>query len=309
MIRNSPTYVIALCCLAGPAIGAVANTDCANSTAPAVYYDFDHPVDDDASREHDRGHSGTALWLVNGGGAMRVADEAYPGAGMALETRQVNPEQRGNDDWKAGVFDRDGVASLKAFSAVCGITLAGWVKPLGSHPNPNSMTEDPDDAFGAVGLFGVLSGTSEGHLVRALLEVITVNDELRLVALGRRFDDGESLLLVADAPWETLLPAGVWTHLTATFDFDNGAIALYRNGKLLPATYTSDEDRWQVQGDPEPDASSPRLPNGIKIGGSYPQNTEERNPFNGRFDDLQFYSRSLNAAQVDLLFGRSGAMP
>ena len=300
---------VSLLCLAIPFAVSAAEPGCINPAGPVAYYDFDHPDPEDASRESDRGNSGTSLWLVNGGAAMRVADEAYPGAGMALETRQVDPAERGNDDWKAGVFDRDGVATLEALSAVRGITLAGWVKPVGSHPNPNSMTDDPDDMFSAVGLFGLLSGTSEGHLVRALLEVITVNGELKLVALGRRFDDGESLLLVADAPWEALLPAGQWTHITATFDFDDGTMALYRNGKPLSATYTSDEDRWQVDGGPEPDASSPRLPNGIKIGGSYPQNTEERNPFNGRFDELLFFARSLNAEQVELLFERYGVTP
>ncbi len=309
MIGSYARCVTALLCLAGPGVAPAAVCDCDNPAGPVAHYDFDHPDENDVSTERDQGSSGTPLWLVNGGGAMRVADEAYPGAGMALETRQVNPGRAGNDDWKAGVFEADGVASLAAFSAVDGITLAGWVKPTGHHPSPNSTTEDPDDRFGAVGLFGLLSGTSEGHLVRALLEIITVNGELRLVALGRRFDDGESLLLVADGPWEALLPIGAWTHIAATFDFDNGTMALYRNGVALPAAYTSDEDRWQVGGEPEPDMSSPSLPNGIKIGGSYPQNTQERNPFNGRFDDILFYGRSLGPEQVELLYARYGAKP
>jgi hypothetical protein len=48
------------------------------------------------------------------------------------------------------------------------------------------------------------------------------------------------------------------------------------------------------------------LPTGIKIGGSYPQNTQERNPFDGRFDDLMFFDRALTAEEVRLQFRRFG---
>lgn len=229
---------------------------------------------------------------------MRVADPAYPTAGMSLQTRQIDPGANGNDDWKAGLYDSDGVPALAAFGQVGGITLMGWVKPTGQNPGRNSATEAPDDFFAAVGLFGLLSGTSEGHLVRALVEVMQVGEDLRLVALGRRIDTGTSLVLAADAPWEQLLPAGTWTHIAATFDFDNGELALYRNGQRVAATYTSVGDPWDVDGEPEPDLASDRLPRGIKIGGSYPQNTLERNPFNGRFDDLMFFDRTLQADEI-----------
>lgn len=266
------------------------------------HYDFDHPVEGDAGLETDLGHSGTVLQLVNGGVSMRVEDRAWPGSGQALQTKQVDPDVNGNDDWKAGVYDADGVATLHAFNAVAGVTLMGWVKPTATNPNPDSTTEDPADYYGAVGLFGVLSGDSEGHLVRALLEIIDVSGTLRLVALGRRDDTGDSLILAADDDWEALLPAGTWTHLAATFDFDAGTMALYRNGDSLPATYTSTGDRWQVIGDPEPDVTSATDPAGIKIGGSFPQNTRERNAFNGRFDDLMFFDRALTAAEVRAQF-------
>ena len=138
------------------------------------HYDFDHPVEDQEHLESDLGRSQTKLHLINGDAAMRVADPAYPGAAQALQTRQVNPATNGNDDWKAGVYEPQGVATLHAFNATAGVTLMGWVKPLGAHPNPNSMTEAPDDTYNAVSLFGLLSGTSDGHEVRALLEVILV---------------------------------------------------------------------------------------------------------------------------------------
>jgi hypothetical protein len=262
------------------------------------YYDFDHPVAGNPGEETDLGSSGTVVTLVNGGAAMRVPDAAYPGAGLALQTQQVDPAVDGNDDWKAGTYDANGVTSLQAFSAVGGITLMGWVRPLGAHPGPNSTTPSPNDTYNAVGLFGLLSGTSDGHNVRALIEVINVSGTLRLVALGRRDDDGDSLILAADAAWETLLPLDIWTHVGATFDFDNGTMALYRNGESIPATYTAEDDRWKIVGDPEPDVTSATNPAGIKIGGSYPQNTVERNPFNGRFDDLMFFDRALAADEI-----------
>ena len=268
------------------------------------HYDFDHPVKGDAGKETDLGLSGTALDLVNGGADMRSDDPAYPNAGRSLQTRQVNPAVNGNDDWKAGVFDADGIASLSAFGSVTGITVMGWVKPTGENPNLNSSTEPPDDMYGAVGLFGLLSGTSEGHLVRALLEVISVDGTLRLVALGRPDDSGTSLILAADEDWEALLPRNTWTHLAATFDYDNGTMVLYRNGEVLPASYSAAGDVWNVVGDPEPDVTSPSYPTGIKIGGSYPQNTGERNPFNGRFDDLMFFDRALTADEIRAQFAR-----
>ncbi|KAA9134154.1 c-type cytochrome [Marinihelvus fidelis] len=262
------------------------------------HYDFDHPLADDPGQETDLGLSGTSLWLVNGGADMRVDDAAWPGAGRALQTRQVNPESEGNDDWKAGVYAEGGVTTLNAFNAAQAITLMGWVKPTGAHPGMNTTSAEPGDRFGSVGLFGILSGTSEGHLVRALVEIITVNDTLRLVALGRREDEGTSLLLAAPGDWQAYLPRDRWTHVAATFDYDAGEMALFINGEAIDAEYTTAGDPWAVDGPPKPDLSSATDPRGIKIGGSYPQNTLERNPFNGRFDDLMFFNRALTVDEV-----------
>lgn len=284
-----------------PAVGKHAYADIAIPSVAnnlVCHYDFDHPNEANADLESDVGLSGTALHLVNGGTAMRVADPAYPGAGQALQTQQIDPTGDGNDDWKAGVFEAGGVSSLRAFAGVQQVTLMGWVKPTGNHPRPNTMTGDPGDIYNAIGLFGVLSGNSDGHNVRALLEIINVDGVLRLVALGRRNDDGNSLILAANDDWEALLPADTWTHLAATFDFDEGTMALYHNGWPLAATYTSTEDRWRIAGDPEPDRSSYSNPAGIKIGGSFPQNSSEKNAFNGRFDDLMFLDRALSPAEI-----------
>lgn len=261
-------------------------------------YDFDHPVATNSAREQDLGSSGTAIFLVNGGAAMRVNDGAYPDSTLSLQTQQFNPTTAGNDDWKAGIYLTNGLASLGAFSSITGITLMGWVKPTGTNPNLNSITPATTDYYNAIGLFGLLSGTSEGHGVRALLEVIDVSGTLRLVALGRRVDSGSSYTLAATNDWHTLLPDNVWTHLAATFDFDNGTLALYRNGVALTATYTTGGDPWAIVGGAEPDLTSAANSAGIKIGGSYPQNTREQNAFNGRFDDLMFFNKVLSPAEV-----------
>ena len=269
------------------------------------HYDFDHPLAGDPTRETDLGASGTSITLINGGAAMRVDESAYPGSGRALRTKQVNPSVTGNDDWKAGIYAASGVPSLRRFNAASGITLMGWIKPDGTNPNLNSMTPAPDDLYNAIGLFGLLAGNSEGHGVRALLELINVSGTMKLVALGRRVDTGNSVTLAADAEWPTLLPNGRWTHLAATFDFDAGTMALYRNGELLPATYTTAGDQWALAGDAaRPHRTSATDPAGIKIGGSFPQNTTERNAFNGLQDDLMFFDKALSAADIKAQLAR-----
>jgi hypothetical protein len=153
-----------------------------------AHYDFEHPVTTNPAQERDQGFSGTTINLVNGGAAMRVPDGAHRGSATSMQTRQVNPTVAGNDDWKAGIYSPTGVPSLNAFNRVRAATVMGWFKTTGQNPSPNSNTANPDDFFGAVGLAGILSGDSDGHAVRALLELINVSGELRLVALGRRID-------------------------------------------------------------------------------------------------------------------------
>jgi Concanavalin A-like lectin/glucanases superfamily len=264
----------------------------------AVHYDFEHPVRGDAAKERDQGFSGTDLDLVNGGAGMRVRDGAHPGSRYSMQTRQIDPATAGNDDWKAGVYSATGVPTLTAFNAVRTTTVLGWFKRTGDDlPALNSNTADPADHFDAVGLAGLLSGDSNGHSVRSLLELITVDGTLRLVALGRRLDGGSSLTYAANADWRELLPRDVWVFLAATFDFDRGTMALYRNGKPVEGFYTDDGDPWQVGG-PGPHVSSPTDPRGIKIGGSFPQNTREQNPCDCRFDDLMFLDRALTPTEV-----------
>ncbi|WP_166345539.1 PxKF domain-containing protein [Phytoactinopolyspora limicola] len=262
-----------------------------------AHFDFEHPVLGDPGREHDLGWSATDLDLVNGAGHMRVPDGAYPGSRQSLQTRQVNPTVMGNDDWKAGVYNPDGVASLNAFSGTAGITIMGWFKMTGENPGPNSNTPDPDDHYNAVGMAGILSGDSDGHPVRALLEVINVDGELRLVALGRRIDGGASQTFAASDDWQTLLPRDEWVFLAATFNYDDGTMRLFHNGVQLDGFYTNPGDPWEVDG-PGSHVTSPTDPTGIKIGGSYPQNNREANPCNCRMDSLMFLDRVVSDEEV-----------
>ncbi|MFL5583153.1 MAG: PQQ-dependent sugar dehydrogenase [Gemmatimonadaceae bacterium] len=274
------------------------------SLAPSVvaHYDFEHADPRDAAAELDMGSGKTPLRLLNGGARMRVRDGAHPASRTSIQLRQVNPGQAGgNDDWKAGVWDERGVSGLHAFNGVTGATVMGWFKATGPMPAPRAGS--PDGRYDAAGLAGILSGDSDGHAVRALLELITVRDTLRLVALGRRVDGGASQTFAASAPWDSLLPRGEWVLLAATFDFAAGRMALYRNGRPLDGAYLADGDPWGVR-EPGPHAASRTDPRGVKVGGSFPQNTRERNPCDCRTDDLLFLDRALSPLEVDQQYRR-----
>ncbi|MCO6005527.1 LamG domain-containing protein [Actinoallomurus purpureus] len=262
-----------------------------------AYYDFEHPVRGNPAQERDRGLSGTPIDLINGGAAMRVRDSAYPGAGHAIQTQQVNPAVKGNDDWKAGVYSATGVPTLHAFNATKEASIMGWFKTTGPNPNLNSETADPNDRFNAVGLAGLLSGDSQGHDVRALLEVIDVSGTLRVVALGRRIDGGKSQTFAANEDWQSILPIGKWVFLAASFDYDHGTMKLYKNGKPLDGFYTVTGDPWVI-GTPGTHTTTATDPRGIKIGGSFPQDTQERNPCNCRMDGLMFLNRAVTDKEV-----------
>ncbi|SER18694.1 hypothetical protein SAMN05216188_108254 [Lentzea xinjiangensis] len=266
------------------------------------YYDFEHPVRGNEALERDRGRSGTTLSLVNGGADMRVRDGAFPGSRHSVQLKQITPEAAGNDDWKAGVHRETGVPSLTAFNGARQASIMGWVKMTGRNPAPNSTTADPDDLYGAIGLAGVLSGDSNGHAVRALLELIQVDGELKLVALARRLDGGASQTFAALEDWRELLPANEWVFLAATVDFDTGAMALYRNAEPLAGRYVVTGDPWRLAGEPEPDLASATDPRGIKIGGSYPQNTREGNACHCRMDSLMFLDRAAKPWEVRLQY-------
>ena len=263
-------------------------------------YDFEHPAPDDPAHELDQGASGTRLHFINGGPAMRVPDGAHSGSCASLQTRQLHPDAAGDDDWKAGRHEPDGLPSLRAFNGVAGLTLMGWVKSTAPSIRPalNSTTPAPDDRYAGIGLFGLLHGRSDGHTVRALIEFIPVSGQLRLVTVGRRLDEGPGLLLTAAATPDELLPPDTWVHLAATFDYERGVCRLYRDGQPLPTLPPAAGDPWTLAATPGPHRASATDPTGIKIGGSHPQNTRERNPFDGRFDDLFFFDRVLTDDEI-----------
>jgi hypothetical protein len=263
-----------------------------------AYYDFEHPVLGNAALEQDQGFSKTDLQLVNGGAAARVRDGAHRWSRNSMQTQQVNPTVAGNDDWKAGLYSTTGVPTMHAFNQVQQTTVMGWFKMTGRNPSPNSNSANPNDFYGAIGLAGVLSGDSNGHAVRALLELIEVDGVLKVVALGRRVDGANSQTFAATEDWKTILPQNEWVFLAATFDFDKGTMALYKNGRPLAGSYVVAGDPWGVGTGEGPYFTSATDPRGIKIGGSYPQNNREGNPCNCRFDSLMFLNRAVNSWEV-----------
>jgi glucose/arabinose dehydrogenase len=262
------------------------------------HYDFEHPAAGNAALEADQGKSGTNIELVNGGAQARVQDGAFRNSRLSMQVKQVNPTTAGNDDWKAGVYSETGVPTMAAFNRVQQTTVMGWVKMTGQNPSPNSNSANPNDFYGAIGIAGVLAGNSDGHAVRALLELIQVNGVLKVVALGRRIDGSASQTFAADEDWRTILPDSEWVFLAATFDFNKGTMALYKNGKPLPGSYVVPGDPWGVQTGQGPYFTSPTDPRGIKIGGSFPQNNREGNPCNCRFDSLMFLDRAVEPWEV-----------
>jgi Concanavalin A-like lectin/glucanases superfamily len=267
------------------------------------HYTFDNPLNADplATVELDLGSDATNIQLLNG--APRVADGAWWGSQYSLETGQKDTGP--NDDWKAGVmFSSSAESTLAGTNHVTGVTIMGWFKPLGdvtSNPSPNTETENPDDFYNAFGLAGLLRGDEDmtgldGHTVRALLEVI----DGKVTGLGRRLDDqsGSGDRASSD-DWNVVMPPGVWTHLAATFDFNRGRISLYKNGQSLAASGTS-TGNWQTTSGT--DYTSTSNAGGIKIAGSYPDNSREKNPFNGRLDELMFFNKTLSASEVAAQF-------
>lgn len=273
------------------------------------YYDFEHPAPGNPAQESDQGLSGTPMNLVNGGAQMRVADGAYPASGHSLQTMQVNPTVNGNDDWKAGIYSASGVPSLHAFNHMQQATIMVWVKQTGTNPNLNSDTANPSDYYNAFGIAGVLSGNSDGHNVRFLIEVEQVSGALHLVALGRRIDTGSSQIFAANQDWHTLLPQNQWVFLAATFDFNTGKMALYRNGQPVSGFYATPGDPWGLNASPAPHYSSATDPAGIKIGGSYPQNTKEFNACNCRFDSIMFLDRAVPSGEIVAQYRRALTAP
>lgn len=294
------------CCLLLSAAVAARAGDVLDSLKPNLinHYTFDNPKDGDVKSaiELDLGSDKTNINLING--APRVEDGAFPGSKYSLETGQKNAKP--NDDWKAGVmFKNSAESTLKGTRQVTQLTIMGWFKPLGAtadNPSLNTNTPAPDDKYNAFGLGGLLRGDEtvgnlDGHAVRALLEVIGG----KVTAMGRRLDNqsGSGQRASTDN-WDVVMPPNQWTHLAATYDFEAGVIVLYKNGKPL-ASAAAQIGNWQLKAG-EKNPTSNTAAGGIKIGGSFPDNSREQNPFNGRIDELMFFSKALSAEEIAAQF-------
>jgi len=264
------------------------------------HYTFDNPKDHDpkSSVELDLGSDKTKINLLNG--APRVEDGAWAGSKYSLETGQKNAKP--NDDWKAGImFKSSAESTLKGSQHVTQLTIMGWFKPLGTvadNPSPNTVTPAPNDKYNAFGLAGLLRGDEgvgslDGHAVRGLLEVING----KVTAIGRRLDSQSGSGQRASVEnWDVVMPPNKWTHIAATYDFEKGAIELYKNGRPVACSATTVAN-WQLKAG-EKNFTSNTAAGGIKIGGSFPDNSVERNPFNGRIDELMFFNKALTAEEV-----------
>ncbi|TWT97555.1 hypothetical protein Pla108_17070 [Botrimarina colliarenosi] len=286
------------------AVSATTQATLAGVPAPLLphlinHYSFDEPLGGSVTSlvEVDLGSDATNLELLNG--APRVADGAWGGSQYSLQTGQRDTGP--NDDWKAGVqFGSSSASTLTGLNGVAAVTLAGWFKPLGDatdNPSPNTNTGNPTDRYNAFGLFGFLNGDDgganiDGHTVRALIEVI----DGKVTALGRRLDSQSASGRRASVEsWDDVMPPETWTHLAATFDFDTGDILLFKNGVLLDAG-DPNVNAWQLTDGP--DRTSATNSGGIKIGGSFPNNLAEQNPFNGRTDELMAFDKALSPREM-----------
>jgi hypothetical protein len=277
------------------------------------HYTFDNPQGGDPKSpvELDLGSDKTNINLLNG--APRVEDGAFPGSKYSLETGQKNGKP--NDDWKAGImFKNSAESTLKGSQKIAGVTIMGYFKPLTADmPTLNTNTAAPTDRYNAIGLGGLLRGdenlhTLDGHAVRALLEVIGG----KVAGLGRPNDSVSASGQRASVDkWDVVMPPNQWTHLAATFNFETGDIALYKNGQPLPSAPANVASWTWKPG--EKHITSNTAAGGIKIAGSYPDNTQEKNPFNGRIDELMFFSKSLTpeeiAAQYKLISPATAGSP
>jgi hypothetical protein len=116
---------------------------------------------------------------------------------------------------------------------------------------------------------------------------------MKVVALGRRIDGSASQTFAATEDWHKILPDNEWVFLAATFDYNTGEMALYRNGQPVAGSYVVQGDPWGVKTGQGPYFTSATDPRGIKIGGSFPQNNREGNACNCRFDSLMFLNRAV----------------
>lgn len=239
------------------------------------HYTFDRPLGGNINSpiEVDLETDQTAIALLNG--ASRIADAAWGASTYSLQAGP-NGDSVSNDGWKAGIqFPSSWESTLVGTKHVTGISLMDWFKPLGdrfNNPSPNTTTPDGTDQFNAFGLFGILRGDEnlehiDGHVVRALLEVINN----RVTGLGRRLDvqPGSGSIRSVER-WDLIMVPGEWSHLTATFDFNEGDVALYKNGlpldpeNLIVGSWEFTESTGYTSNVPA---------GGIKIGGSFPDNS------------------------------------
>lgn len=245
-------------------------------------YTFDHPVEGDPTREQDLGSDKTPINVLNG--AQRVDGGAFPGSGKALQSGPI--EGNTNNDHKAGIYFENGskgpnASTMRGTAKVMGITVMGWFKPAANATRTTSMT-------------GILRGDEniapDPHIARALVEIENIGGGIRVVAMARQRDTDQRRKFRSNRTIAQDLPLNQWSHIAATFNFDTGAVVLYRNGEIVPTTMTEPGSWSMVEG--VVDVSSNTPAGGIKVGGQMEGDTT---PFTGLIDEVRVYNVDLPA--------------
>ena len=83
-----------------------------------------------------------------------------------------------------------------------------------------------------------------------------------------------------------------------------GNLAMSWDHRAFDGAYAAGGGLWAVGDGDGPYFKSASDPAGIKIGGSFPQNSEERNPCNCRMDDLMFFDRIVTPAEIAMQYAR-----
>ena len=102
-----------------------------------AYYDFEHPFR--AQDDDRRARPG----LVRDAAQAGQRRQGHAGRRRRLPGQQQRPWRpsrstptvNGNDDWKAGVWNANGVPTLDAFRGVEQATVMGWFKMTGTNPS------------------------------------------------------------------------------------------------------------------------------------------------------------------------------
>ena len=223
------------------------------------------------------------------------------GAGVCKPTYVCTPPPSNMVAWFPGEGNGFDIQSGNVGALVNGATFApGKVGQAFSFDGVNDYVQIPDaPAFdlinsGAISIWVYLNSVDAA--TRAVLDKGRSDNnqasytwEVQGGVGSFRFDlykgDGSGAYITTEFPASEIV--GAWTHLTVTWDA--GTLRLYRNGTLYrTANYTFTRQ----------DTSYP-----VQLGSS----TAGVPPISGRLDEVQFYSRTLSASEIQAIYNAGSA--